>query len=55
MSNLTLFICGLAITLISGMGVILSQISFAYEKIRSKKDLAKEDQLYFDILKEETL
>lgn len=54
MSNLSLFICGLAITLISGMGVILSQINLAYKKINNQKK-TKEEQFYFDMIREETL
>jgi len=37
MSNFTLFVCGLAITFISGMGVAISQVNIAYEKQMKKK------------------
>lgn len=53
MSNFTLFICGLAITLISGMGVAISQVHIAYEKAKRTKKTS-EEQLYFDIFREET-
>jgi hypothetical protein len=51
MSNFTLFVCGLAITLISGMGVAISQIHLAYEK-HSKQET--ETQEYLEMLKEES-
>lgn len=54
MSNFTLFVCGLAITLISGMGVAISQVNMGYEKIKRTKKTS-EEQLYFDVLKEESL
>ena len=52
MSNFTLFVCGLAITLISGMGVAISQIHIAYEKHYKKNK--EEEEEYFKILKEES-
>jgi len=51
MSNFTLFVCGLAITLISGMGVAISQIHLAYEK-SNKRDT--ETSEYLEMLKEES-
>lgn len=53
MSNFTLFVCGLAITLISGMGVAISQVCVGYEQLKQKKITEKENQLYFDAIKEE--
>ena len=51
MSNFTLFVCGLAITLISGMGVAISQIHIGYKNLKNKNQ--KYDQLDFEILKKE--
>jgi len=53
MSNFALFVCGLAITLISGMGVAISQVCVGYEQLKQKRTREKEHQLYFDALKEE--
>lgn len=37
MSNFTLFICGIVVTLIVGMGVITSQVFLGYRKENDNK------------------
>jgi hypothetical protein len=39
MSNLTIFIVGIAITLITGMGVLTSQIFIAYKEQLNKHNI----------------
>lgn len=42
MSNFHLFICGLVITMIAGMGVITSEVFLGYAKFkRSRKPLSE--------------
>ena len=36
MDNFTLFICGLVVTLIAGMGVITSEVFLGYKKFMEK-------------------
>jgi hypothetical protein len=38
MDNLVLFICGLAVTLLSGMGILVYMVSLGYEKKKSETD-----------------
>jgi hypothetical protein len=38
MDNLVLFICGLAVTLMSGMGILVYMVSVGYEKDKSETD-----------------
>ena len=43
MSNFVLFICGIAVTLIAGMGVITSQVFLGYHNVNDKKVDFEED------------
>jgi len=38
MDNLVLFICGLAVTLLSGMGILVYMVSVGYEKTKAETD-----------------
>jgi hypothetical protein len=38
MDNLVLFVCGLAVTLMSGMGILVYMVSVGYEKKQSDED-----------------
>lgn len=49
MSNFTIFVVGLAVTLITGMGVITSQVFFGYHKFMNEKK--KEPEHYPKIKK----
>lgn len=44
MSDFNLFICGVVVTLIAGMGIITSQVFFGYKKFM-KEDEEKHDWL----------
>ena len=37
MSNLGLFICGIIVTLVAGMGVITSQVFLGYRRVNDNK------------------
>tara|TARA_R100001163_G_scaffold63675_1_gene56118 strand:+ start:216 stop:374 length:159 start_codon:yes stop_codon:yes gene_type:complete len=43
MDNFTLFICGLVVTLIAGMGVITSEVFLGYKKFMEQGKNKKED------------
>jgi hypothetical protein len=43
MDNFTLFICGLVVTLIAGMGVITSEVFLGYKKFMEKGRKKKEE------------
>ena len=38
MDNFTLFICGIVVTLIAGMGVITSEVFLGYHKFLQEKE-----------------
>lgn len=42
MDNFTLFICGLVITLVAGMGVITSEVFLGYKKFMNKNKKEKQ-------------
>ena len=39
MDNFTLFVCGLVVTLVAGMGVIISEVFLGYRRFPRKKDV----------------
>lgn len=43
MDNFTLFICGLVVTLIAGMGVITSEVFLGYKKFMEQGKQKQED------------
>tara|TARA_B100001778_G_scaffold334716_1_gene347328 strand:- start:373 stop:531 length:159 start_codon:yes stop_codon:yes gene_type:complete len=48
MDNFTLFICGLVVTLIAGMGVITSEVFLGYKKFMEqgrKKEEKSDDKI----------
>jgi len=38
MDNLVLFVCGLAVTLMSGMGILVHMVSVGYERKKSETE-----------------
>ncbi len=43
MDNMTLFFCGVAVTLIAGLGVVTSEVFLGYEKFMNKYKPKEED------------
>jgi len=43
MDNMTLFFCGVVVTLIAGMGVVTSEVFLGYKKFMNKYKHTKED------------
>ena len=51
MDNFALFVCGVVVTLVAGMGVITSEVFLGYYKYLEKKDfgnLKKQQQLQLE-------
>ena len=48
MDNFTLFVCGIVVTLVAGMGVITSEVFLGYHKIleeKRKRDIERWERL----------
>ena len=48
MDNFTLFVCGIVVTLVTGMGVITSEVFLGYHKIlqeKRKRDIERWERL----------
>jgi hypothetical protein len=52
MDNFTLFVCGIVITLISGMGVITSEVFLGYYKYFEKEKLRQLQKARLQLEKE---
>jgi len=51
MDNITLFFCGVVVTLIAGLGIVTSEVFLGYEKFMNKYKPKEEEEEISGVLK----